>query len=395
MTNGMSNNPMPNSREAAAPERGARDDRLVVIKPHCFDAERTARLNDVLAAGLAGHDYVLLEEDEEIDRADLRRRRILFAISLGASGINLEFYALLKKIRTSPHLLDGSVGAILVDGSSEFFTKSVARELVFSANMAGCAFPGRPLVEGTRTLKNYNIIASLLGTDNLEAYRRSCRDLVERLLSFSEPVHRRPNLLALHAGSHATSNTLTLWHMVQRHLEADVTEISLRNGEVWDCRGCSYEACLHMGEQSRCFYGGVITHDVYPNILQCDGLVMICPNYNDAISANLTAFVNRLTAIFRVHRFFEKRLYAVIVSGYSGSDLIAEQLISGLNMNKTFLLPPRFAIMKTANDPHAVAAIPGIEEEAAAFGRRIMEDFRGRATPWLSEAPASSPQTER
>ena len=35
---------------------------------------------------------------------------------------------------------------------------------------------------------------------------------------------------------------------------------------------------------------------------------------------------------------------ALIVSGYSGGDLIARQLISGLNMNKSFYLPPRFCM---------------------------------------------------
>ena len=47
---------------------------------------------------------------------------------------------------------------------------------------------------------------------------------------------------------------------------------------------------------------------------------MLCANYNDALAANLTAFVNRLTALFRQNRFYEKRLFALIVSGYSCGD---------------------------------------------------------------------------
>ncbi len=38
--------------------------------------------------------------------------------------------------------------------------------------------------------------------------------------------------------------------------------ISLQNGSIHDCRGCSYEACLHFAAQSRCFYGGSISDDV-------------------------------------------------------------------------------------------------------------------------------------
>ena len=41
---------------------------------------------------------------------------------------------------------------------------------------------------------------------------------------------------------------------------------ALQNGSIHDCRGCSYEACLHFAAQSRCFYGGSISDDVLPAI---------------------------------------------------------------------------------------------------------------------------------
>lgn len=361
-------------------------EKLTIVKPHCMEPAKTERLNDVLQAGLEGYDTEYIECGEEFGAADLRGRRIIFAISLGESGINLEYYQILKRIRLDPKCLSGSVGGIIIDGNSELYTKAISRDLVFSANMAGCSFPGRPLVEGTATLFNFTIIAKNLHTDNYGAYRESVRDLIRRVAQFDPPRIRRPRLLALHAGNAHTSNTLQLWGMVREHLDADIREISLRDGEVWDCRGCSYETCLHLGEESRCFYGGVITREVYPEILDCDGLVMICPNYNDAISANLSAFINRLTAIFRVHRFFDQRLYAIIVSGYSGSDIVARQLISGLNMNKTFLLPPAFALMRTANDPRTIGGKPGIEEDARNFARQIMNEFRGSAEAGISSA---------
>ena len=85
-----------------------------------------------------------------------------------------------------------------------------------------------------------------------------------------------------------------------------------------------------------------MVEEVYPAVRRCDALVMLCANYNDALSANLTACVNRLTALFRQQRFYEKRLFGLVVSGYSGGDLLARQLISALNMNKSFFLPPYF-----------------------------------------------------
>ena len=38
---------------------------------------------------------------------------------------------------------------MIIDAESEFYTKATARELAVAANRAGCAFVGRPLVEGT------------------------------------------------------------------------------------------------------------------------------------------------------------------------------------------------------------------------------------------------------
>ena len=328
--------------------------KLTVIRPLCPDSDKTVRLSDVLDYGLKGHEFEVLETAEEIANRDLRGSRILFAVELGESGINLEYVRLLKMIRINRQMFDGCAAGLIVDGSSELYTKSVARHLTFAANRAGCMFPGRPLVEGTVSLRNYNIIASNLGTDNYTAYKESVRELAERIAQFRQPLYEHPKILALHAGHSKSSNTLMLWEMIRAGIgeEAEIREISLHDGEIYDCRGCKYETC--------------------------DALVMICPNYNDAISANLTAFVNRLTALVRVRRFYEKYLYAVIVSGYSGSDIVAEQLISGLNMNKTFLLPPEFAMIRTATDPGSIMEREHIREDAEAFGRQMLSQMQGK-----------------
>ena len=61
------------------------------------------------------------------------------------------------------------------------------------------------------------------------------------------------------------------------------------------------------------------------------------------------------------------------ISGYSGGDLLARQLISALNMNKSFYLPPRFSLLETANERGSLVKLPGIEAQAAAFARHIAE----------------------
>ena len=133
---------------------------ITLIQPRCRDEQKTMRLRSVLDFALEGYEYELIETAEEAAAADLRGRRPLFAIELGESGINLEYVKLLKRIRLNREMFEGCLAGLVVDGNSELFTKSVARHLVFSANRAGCAFPGRPLVEGTRTLRNFNIIAA-------------------------------------------------------------------------------------------------------------------------------------------------------------------------------------------------------------------------------------------
>ena len=100
----------------------------------------------------------------------------------------------------------------------------------------------------------------------------------------------------------------------------------MENGAVRDCKGCSYTTCKHFSRQRSCFYGGVMVEEVFPEIERADAIVWICPNYNDSVSANLMAVINRLTALYRRTKFFDKTLFAVIVSGNSGSDSVASSL---------------------------------------------------------------------
>lgn len=357
----------------------ARSDNLIVIWPVCDQPERAGRMESVLRPQLdalaeSGVYVTVIEHIADIGLDSLRNSRILFAFCLSAAGINLEYYRLLEHLRKYPGCLTGSVAGIIVDGGGEFYTKAIARRFAFSANMAGCTFPGRALVEATGNLDNFHVLSNVSGMSLSEVYSDQVHALIERVLTFNDPVQSgRLKVLAVHASSRKTSNTLLLWDKVKSSLSkrCDITEISLRNGQVYDCRGCSYETCLHFGETGSCFYSGVITEQVFPAILEADVLVLICPNYNDSVSANLIAFINRLTALFRSNSFSEKRIYALIVSGYSGGDIIAEQLIGALSFNKSFILPPSFAMAETANDPESILLVDDIDEKARLFAAHI------------------------
>ncbi len=344
---------------------------LTLIYPRPDAGWADQRLHGVLRHALEGREVRVLRTAEELD--GLAGRKLLFALPLGDAGVNLEYSRILSRLRTRPGLLEGCTAGILTDADSPLYTKSAAAELVFAANQAGCAFLGRPLVEGTGSLSNFRVQAKNLGLDCPGAYKAAARELVERLESEDFPRREDPELLVLHASSHHTSNTLALWEQVRARLGDSflVTEVGLRNGAVSDCSGCPYTTCLHFGEQGGCFYGGVMQEEVYPAVRRCAGVVMLCPNYNDALSANLTAFINRLTALFRQTRFYDKALFAVVVSGYSGGDILARQLIAAMNMNKSFYLPPRFALLETANDPGEALAAPGIGARLDGFAENV------------------------
>ena len=324
----------------------------------------------------------LLPPDSQIRDPDtglegLAGQRLLFALALDEGGCSESGYRMLMALRRSRTLLEGCVAGLVVTGRGELYTKDAARDLVFAANQAGCAFLGRPLVEATGSLSNFRIQAKNLSTDLMGAYQEAVRELAERLLTFTFPGRERPRLLALHASSHHTSNTMALWAQVQSRLSPrwEVEEVGLRNGTLSDCSGCPYTMCLHFGERGGCFYGGVMQEAVYPAVRRADALILMCPNYNDALSANLSAFINRLTALFRQTRFYEKAVFALVVSGYSGSDTVARQLISALNMNKSFYLPSNFALMETANAPGEALAAPGIESRLDRFVQGMEQTF--------------------
>ena len=273
---------------------------------------------------------------------------LLFAAQTDTAGMDADTLALLRflHLHEKEQLLAGSRAGILIDGENDLFTKDLGRRIAFAASLCGCALPGKPLVESASDLHSFTVLASLWQIDRYAAYLKSCRLLVEKLRTFAPVQITRPKILAVHAGNHKTSNSLSLWQLTAAALadKADIEEISLRNGQIWDCRGCKYEDCLHFGEHGDCFY----------------------------VSANIMAFINRLTSVFRVNDFSAKRVYAIIVSGYSGGDLVAQQIIGAMNMNKNMILPPRFALLETANAPGEALQIPKIKEKAAKFAASIV-----------------------
>lgn len=339
------------------------------------------RLDRLLDQALDGLPIARFPRDDWSETA-LQGRRILFVVGVDDFGPTPDLFRMVRWFRQHTNSLHGAIAGVVIDGRGELYTKETARNLVLAANLAGCLFPGKPLVEGTGSLYNQHILAKNLGLSWEETYVHRIRELAQRVLTFVPPTFAKPRLLMLHASDNSRSNTVWMGREVVRQLPDGFSseELCLQNGTIQDCRGCSYTACLHFAKQNTCFYGGVICEDVLPAIEACDGMLFLCPNYNDAVSANIMALFNRLTSLLTQRDLFDKYLFGIVVSGYSGSDLVAQQLLGAMCFNKTAMLPPRFCLMQTANDPGSAKTMPGIQGRLTQFAENLASVMQGKGT---------------
>jgi len=309
---------------------------------------------------------------------NLQGKKIIIAMELDRCGFNTSLFEILLKLnkRGEKALLD-SKAVIILQSPSELFTKSMARKIIFLCNQMGCAFPGHPVVEAIENFINFHTWQKIYNRSLLEIYKIKCKELVDRLIMEKMVKNEKPKILVLHSSDLRTSNTMMLWKMVKKNMKSEnIKELHVENGTIIDCRGCSYKTCIHYSKDKSCFYGGIMVEEILPAIEDADCIVWLCPNYNDALSAKLMAVVNRMTVLYKRVNFRNKTIFSIIVSGNSGSDCVAEQLIGALNINKGFILPPYFSLKAIANNPGSVTNVSGINTEASKFSQRIIKSIK-------------------
>ncbi|WP_432408340.1 flavodoxin family protein [Wukongibacter sp. M2B1] len=346
--------------------------KLYLIMP----GEISDSLSQMVDAVTLGIDRYIIADPEDVP--ELRNRKIVFAVQLDDLGYNIHLFEILSEIsKRGRDALLGSSGVIIINSPNELYTKSVSQDIIFKANQMGCRFPGHPLIEAIEGLKNFRTWQKRLHLPLDDISIRMCEKMRKNFLNDNPKNIENPRILALHASSHRTSNTLMLWNMVKEHIkDCTIEEYHVENGTIVDCKGCLFTTCMHYSEKQSCFYGGVITKEILPAIEKADALIWICPNYNDAISAKLTAVINRMTVLYRRIKFYNKTLFGIIVSGNSGSDSVAKQLIGAININKGFRLPPYFAISAIANDPGDIMRAEDIENIVKKFAENIMDEIK-------------------
>ncbi|CDF57769.1 flavodoxin family protein [Thermobrachium celere] len=313
---------------------------------------------------------------------NLQNKKIVFAVELNNIGVCPYILEVLNKIYLQgKDALMGSIACILIRSSSQLYTKSFSQQIIFICNSLGCTFLGHPVVEAIEGFLNFKTWQKTLDMPLEEICYTLCGRLSDRFFNFKMIKKDKPKVSVLHASHRDTSNTLTLWYMIKKHLsKLSISEHHVENGTIQDCIGCPFKTCIYFSKQKSCFYGGLIVKEIFPAIEDADAVVFICPNYNDAISANLSALINRITALYRRNPFYDKMLFSVIVSGNSGSDSVAKQLIGALNVNKGFILPPYFAIMEIANDMGEIKKVENIEDKAQKFAQNILSNILKEAT---------------
>lgn len=334
------------------------------------------QLEKMLEAALMKKSALFITDKNSLP--DLRNAKIIVCAEISPGGLCIPLYEILDELqnRGNDSLKDSSA-IILLHSSNELYTKSTASFITFLMNQLGCRFPGHPAVEATGSLSNFSTWKNTIEASLEEICLELCISLGERFSAYNPMPVKNPKILALHSSRKETSNTLAMWGMVKSSLkECKIHELHVENGSIVDCKGCSYKTCKHFSMYNSCFYGGIMVKEILPAIEDSDAVIWLCPNYNDAMSANISAVINRMTALYRKTPFYKKTLFSIIVSGNSGSDSVARQLLGALCINKGFNLPPYYSFMATANDPGTIFKIPGIEAAAMKFSENIVKEVK-------------------
>lgn len=169
----------------------------------------------------------------------LKNKKIIFAIELDECGFNIPlFKILLKLMERGDNSLFGSRAVIIIQSSSELFTKSTTQKIIFLTNQMGCRFSGHPAVEATHNLNNFITWQKKFNLPLVEIYKEQVKKLVEKLTEENLKLINRPKILVLHSSLFKTSNTLMLWRRVKESLVGeDIKELHVENFNRGRLRG--------------------------------------------------------------------------------------------------------------------------------------------------------------
>ena len=116
------------------------------------------------------------------DLPALKNKKIIFAIELDECGFNIPLFEMFLKLKErGDDALLYSRAVIIIQSSSQLFTKSTAQKIIFLTNQMGCRFPGHSAVEATRNLNNFITWQKTFNLPHLEIYKEQTKELVKKL----------------------------------------------------------------------------------------------------------------------------------------------------------------------------------------------------------------------
>lgn len=336
-----------------------------------YSGEIDAKWLNWIKEALASHDDLVFASANTVFQVDtIKTERLIIICDLNEIGRDEGVDQLVKQWKCQS--LQGKVIGLICRSQNDWHTKTYARSMALILNALGATLIGKPLVELLPKFENFAAWKKSSEMD-LEAIAKfRVEDLVFRVKEYEHQPITEPKVLVLHACSEKTSNTLALWRMVSKNFSIKCTggqirEVYIERGSITDCIGCDYTICVNEARSLNCVVGGQFVHEIMPALEWADVIVWLCPNYNDTLSADLIAVINRMSGFYRTRDLSVKAVFAVIISGNSGTDAVANQLIGSLNLNKGYQLPPKFCLSEIANDPLSVLNKEGIEDKAKAF----------------------------
>ncbi len=136
-------------------------------------------LEDMINATLSTTNFQIIDNAENLP--NLKSSKILFAVELPITGIsnnlNNIFIELFNRGKNS---LSGAEAIVLIHSNYQLFTKTTAQSIIFYANLLGCRFIGRPMVEATGNLNNFIPLKKVYNMPLDKICLHLCKDLGER-----------------------------------------------------------------------------------------------------------------------------------------------------------------------------------------------------------------------
>lgn len=352
---------------------------LIAIVGNQEDVVWQEWLSNVMVS--SAHDVWIVPATTLDETSVLPAKKVLIICDLNEIGRDSEIDRWILKLRKKANEdnvlpLEGYYFGLVTRSKSDWYTKTYARYLCLCLNALGADIIGKPLIEFLPNYVNLKTWQKRMNGSLEEVARQLIHQLIHKIIVTEHVRIYRPKILVLHASKEGISNTLSVWRMTEKALKKlspqfIIKEIAIERGSITDCIGCPFDVCIELAKALSCTVGGQFVDEIMPALDEADAVVWLCPNYNDTIGADLSSVINRMSGFYRSRDLSQKRFYAIIISGNSGTDAVANQLVGALNLNKGFALAPNFCLTEIASEPLSVLEKEDLQLRVEGFASRI------------------------